>query len=41
VPVAHAAPDSVLTVDIPEVGGRRATVVPRPFVDPRKEIPKS
>jgi hypothetical protein len=40
-PVAHAALGTVLTVIIPGVGTRKATVVPRPFIDPRKEIPKS
>jgi glycine cleavage system aminomethyltransferase T len=30
-----------LTVSIPEVGEREATVVPKPFVDPEKAIPKS
>lgn len=29
------------TVGIPDVGDREATVVPFPFVDPRKAIPKS
>jgi aminomethyltransferase len=41
VPVAHAALGTALTVAIPVAGERRATVVPKPFVDPRKEIPKS
>jgi hypothetical protein len=27
-------------VKIPGVGERRATVVPRPFIDPNKDIPK-
>jgi aminomethyltransferase len=40
-PLAHTAPGTVLTVAIPGVGPRKATVVPRPFVDPGKEIPKS
>lgn len=40
VPVAHAAPGTRLSVTIPEVGDREATVVPVPFVDPKKEIPK-
>jgi len=40
-PVAHAALGTALTVIIPGVGTRKATVVPRPFIDPRKEIPKS
>jgi glycine cleavage system aminomethyltransferase T len=41
VPAAHAAQGSVLGVEIPGAGIRRATVVPRPFVDPNKDIPKS
>ena len=41
VPAAHAAQGTALTVDIPGAGARRATVVPRPFVDPKKDIPKS
>jgi aminomethyltransferase len=41
VPAAHAAQGSVLSVDIPGAGVRRATVVPKPFVDPNKDIPKS
>ena len=41
VPVAHAAAGTRLSVTIPEVGERPATVVTMPFVDPRKEIPKS
>ena len=40
VPVAQAALGTGLRVKIPGVGERRATVVPRPFVDPNKEIPK-
>jgi glycine cleavage system aminomethyltransferase T len=40
-PVAHAVLGTALTVIIPGVGTRKATVVPRPFIDPRKEIPKS
>ena len=40
VPAAHAALGKTLTVIIPEVGERAATVVQRPFVDPQKEIPK-
>jgi aminomethyltransferase len=40
-PVAHAALGTALTVVIPGVGARKATVVPRPFVDPDKAIPKS
>jgi aminomethyltransferase len=41
VPAAHAAQGGVLGVEIPGAGVRRATVVPRPFVDPNKDIPKS
>ncbi len=40
-PVEHSAPGMALTVVIPGVGPRKATVVPRPFVDPNKEIPKN
>lgn len=39
VPVEHAEPGSRLVVETPE-GGREATVVPMPFVDPGKQIPK-
>jgi len=41
VPIAHAAPGTNLTVSVPDAGQRQATVVPKPFIDPRKEIPKS
>jgi len=41
VPVAHAALGTALRVHIPGGGDRRATVVPRPFIDPKKEIPKA
>jgi glycine cleavage system aminomethyltransferase T len=40
-PVAHAACGTTLSVEIPEVGARNATVVAKPFVDPNKEIPKN
>ncbi len=40
-PAAQAALQTKLTVYIPGVGERGATVVPMPFVDPGKEIPKS
>jgi glycine cleavage system aminomethyltransferase T len=40
-PVKHAALGTELRVKIPGVGERRATAVPRPFIDPKKEIPKS
>jgi aminomethyltransferase len=41
VPVANAAPGTKLSVAIPGAGERSATVVPMPFVDPTKEIPKA
>ena len=41
VPVAHTAPGTVLSVELPGGDVRRATVVPIPFVDPKKEIPKA
>jgi glycine cleavage system aminomethyltransferase T len=40
-PLAYSALGTPLTVTIPGVGTRKAKVVPRPFVDPGKEIPKS
>ena len=39
-PAAPAALQTPLTIDIPGVGERNATVVLIPFVDPGKEIPK-
>lgn len=41
VPVEHAATGSRLEVEVPGAGSRDATVVPKPFVDPKKAIPKS
>ena len=41
VPTQHAELGSKLQVSIPDVGDREATVVPKPFVDPEKTIPKS
>jgi glycine cleavage system aminomethyltransferase T len=41
VPVAHTALGTEFRVKIPGIGERRATVVARPFIDPKKEIPKS
>ncbi len=41
VPIQHAEPGAKLVVAIPDVGDREATVVPKPFVDPEKAIPKS
>ena len=40
-PTAHTAHGSVVSVEVPGAGARQATVVPKPFVDPKKEIPKS
>jgi glycine cleavage system aminomethyltransferase T len=40
-PIAHTALGTKLTVNIPGAGTRKAAVVARPFVDPKKEIPKS
>ena len=41
VPIQNAELGSKLTISIPDVGDREATVVPKPFVDPEKAIPKS
>ncbi|MFQ5790099.1 MAG: glycine cleavage T C-terminal barrel domain-containing protein [Acidobacteriota bacterium] len=41
VPIELSGLGTQLTVTIPNVGKRPATVVPKPFVDPKKEIPKS
>jgi aminomethyltransferase len=41
VPTAYAAVGTSFTVEVPGSGARRATVVPKPFVDPKKDIPKS
>ncbi len=40
-PVSLARPGTTLTVAVPEVGDRAATVVPMPFIDPKKAIPKA
>ena len=40
-PLAYSALGTPLTVTIPGVGTRKSKVVPRPFVDPGKEIPRS
>jgi aminomethyltransferase len=40
-PLAQTALGTSLRVKIPGAGERRATVVPKPFIDPRKEIPKA
>jgi glycine cleavage system aminomethyltransferase T len=39
-PTAHAAPGSVLEVDVATGERRAATVVTMPFLDPAKQIPK-
>jgi len=41
VPTEHAELDTPLVVSVPDVGERAAVVAPKPFVDPKKEIPKS
>ena len=40
VPIAHAALGTSLTVQHPTSGERGATVVAKPFIDPKKDIPK-
>jgi aminomethyltransferase len=40
-PVAQAKMGAKLTVDIPDLGERQATIVAKPFVDPEKALPKS
>jgi aminomethyltransferase len=40
VPIEHAKPGTALRVEVPGAGERAATVVAKPFVDPKKEIPK-
>jgi aminomethyltransferase len=40
-PVAQARTGAKLVVDMPGAGERPATVVPRPFVDPDKAIPRT
>ncbi len=40
VPIEHTTLGTQLAVGMPEEGERVATVVPKPFVDPTKEIPK-
>ena len=40
-PIAHSSAGTVLNVELPGGDVRRATVVPMPFVDPQKAIPKS
>jgi aminomethyltransferase len=41
VPAAQANLGNTLTVHIPDAGDRTATVVKKPFIDPKKDIPKS
>jgi aminomethyltransferase len=40
-PVEHGELGTQLTVIVADRDERQATVVPKPFVDPQKEIPKS
>jgi len=40
-PSALSAVGTVVSVALPGAGERQATVVPKPFIDPKKEIPKS
>lgn len=40
VPTKHAALGTELSIRMPDGGARGATIVPKPFVDPTKEIPK-
>jgi glycine cleavage system aminomethyltransferase T len=40
-PVSHTALGTRVTVEVPRGARRTATVVPKPFVDPKKDIPKS
>ncbi len=41
VPMAYASVGATFQIDSDEAGERTATVVPKPFVDPKKEIPKT
>jgi glycine cleavage system aminomethyltransferase T len=40
-PVEFASIGTALAVEIPELGERNAQVVPKPFFDPQKQIPKT
>ncbi len=40
-PIENAAPGTKVTVAVPGTKGRAATVVEKPFIDPKKDIPKS
>jgi glycine cleavage system aminomethyltransferase T len=41
VPLELAELGTRLTVAVPNGGERAATVVPKPFIDPKKEIPRA
>jgi aminomethyltransferase len=41
VPIEHAGLGTKLDITLPDGDQRSATIVPKPFVDPKKEIPKS
>lgn len=41
VPTKHSTLGTALEVDVPDVGIRGATVAAKPFIDPKKAIPKS
>ena len=41
VPIGYTTLDTTFTVMVEETEARAATVVPRPFIDPKKDIPKS
>ncbi len=41
VPVGLSDPGATLTVEIPSEGEREALVIPKPFIDPKKHIPKA
>jgi aminomethyltransferase len=40
-PIEHAALGAELSVMVEDTDARTATVVPKPFIDPKKDIPKS
>jgi aminomethyltransferase len=40
-PVENAIVGTRLIVAIPQIGARQVMVVPRPFIDPTKSIPKA
>jgi glycine cleavage system T protein len=40
-PIQHTEVGTELIIAVPESGDRPARVVPKPFIDPKKEIPKS